>query len=72
MVCTSGLAQMFFVSVNQNLQHLPQGLNLALYVWYMPHDNVSGNCVRLMIGDIEPLQISISASHFCNGTKQFC
>ena len=35
------------------------------------HDNISGNCVRLMIGEIEPLKIGISASHFCNGTKQF-
>ena len=36
------------------------------------HDNVSGNCNRLMPGDMEHLQIGISASHFCNGTKQFC
>ena len=35
------------------------------------HDNIGGNSVRLMLGEMEPLQIGISASHFCNGTKQF-
>ena len=36
------------------------------------HDNISENCVRLMLGEMEPLQTGISASHFCNGTKQLC
>ena len=36
------------------------------------HDSISGNYVHLMLGEIDPLHIGISASHFCNGTKQFC
>ena len=35
MLYTSGLAQILFASLDQNLEHLPQGLNLVIYVWYM-------------------------------------
>ena len=35
------------------------------------HDKISGNCVRLMLGDMEPLHIGMSASHFCSGTRTF-
>ena len=34
MLRTSDPGQIFFASVNQNLQHL-QGLNVVLYVWYI-------------------------------------
>lgn len=35
MLHTPGLVQVLFASLDQNLEHLPQGLNFAIYVWYM-------------------------------------
>ena len=33
------------------------------------YGSISGNCVRLMLAEMEPLHVGTSASHFCNGKK---
>ena len=35
-LCTSAIVQVILASLNQNLQHFLQGLNLVFCVWYMP------------------------------------